>query len=83
MKFNAIVSAVLLATVSTFSMGVQAESDAGSAPAANSPDAKIPVMKPHSHVEAKGGMVIRPSETKSEQLSPAKDMTKHFHPRDR
>jgi hypothetical protein len=45
-------------------------------------------IKPHSHVEEKGGTVSRPSEQKESaghkdaKIDPAKDKTKHYHPRD-
>jgi hypothetical protein len=40
-------------------------------------------VKPHSHVEDKGGVAPAKSvEEKDAKLDPMKDKSKHFHPRD-
>jgi len=53
---------------------------AASAPKAN---ASAPVVKPHSHVEAKGGTVSsKMHEADASNPNAAKDQSKHYHPRD-
>ena len=87
MKLNSILSATLVAAVSMLSMGAQA-ADGGmgaegkTSAAASMPAEKAAPMKPHSHMEAKGGMAPKASAPKPEQSNPAKDMSKHYHPRD-
>lgn len=39
-------------------------------------------IKPHSHVEAKGGTAPTVSQSKADKADPAMDKTKHYHPRD-
>ena len=39
-------------------------------------------MKHHSHVEVKTGVPQSAPEAKTDKTDPAKDKTKHFHPRD-
>lgn len=64
-----------------FWANAQAAPDAGaSTPKAN---ASAPAMKPHSHVEAKGGMVgQKMPEAAERKPNAAMDKSKHYHPRD-
>lgn len=39
-------------------------------------------MRPHSHVEEKTGVVQRMPEAVPDRPNPARDFSKHFHPRD-
>ena len=39
-------------------------------------------MRPHSHVEEKTGVVQRAPEAVPDRPNPARDFSKHFHPRD-
>ncbi len=39
-------------------------------------------MRPHSHVEEKTGFVQRAPEAAPDRPNPARDFSKHFHPRD-
>ena len=39
-------------------------------------------MRPHSHVEEKTGFVQRTPEAMPDKPNPARDFSKHFHPRD-
>lgn len=85
MKLNSILSSTLIAAITAFSMGAQAADTnmaEAKSPAASAPAAQTSPMKPHSHMEAKGGMAPKASEPKPAQSNPAKDMSKHYHPRD-
>ena len=39
-------------------------------------------MRPHSHVEEKTGIVQRAPEAVPDRPNPARDFSRHFHPRD-
>lgn len=85
MKLKSILLTGLFAATAALSFGAQAASDM--APEAKSPAVstqadKATPQKKHSHVEEKTGMQQKMPETMSEKPSPAKDMTKHSHPRD-
>lgn len=85
MKLKTIVSAGLFAAIAALSVGAQAASDAdkaaeGTAPAANEQTGKK--VKPHSHMEEKAGIPLKVAESKAAKPNPAKDKSKHFHPRD-
>ena len=85
MKLNSILSAALFAAIAALSMSAQAVSDTDKAVEAKAPDAGVQAvkkMKPHSHVEVKTGVPQSAPEAKTDKTDPAKDKTKHFHPRD-
>lgn len=85
MKLNATLYAALFAAIAALSMGAQAASDTDKAAEAKAPVAGTPAvkkMKPHSHVEVKTGVPQNEPEARADKPDPAKDKTKHFHPRD-
>ncbi len=85
MKLKAIFSAGLFAAIAALSMGAQAASDADKTAEAKAPVAgtsAVKKMKPHSHVEVKTGVPQNEPEAKADKPDPAKDKSKHFHPRD-
>lgn len=88
MKPNSFLSVTLFAAITIFSFGAQAASDtAQMAEAQASADTKveqtsIKKMKPHSHVEEKTGIPQKAPESTANRPNPAKDMSKHYHPRD-
>lgn len=85
MKFNTIASAAVFAAIAALSMGAHAASDTDKAAEATVPVADTPAvkkMKPHSHVEVKTGVPQNEPEAKADKPDPAKDKSKHFHPRD-
>ena len=85
MKLKATLSAGLFAAIAALSMGAQAASDADKAAETRAPVAGVQAdkkMKPHSHVEVKTGVPQNAPEAKADKPDPAKDKTKHFHPRD-
>ncbi len=85
MKLNSILSAGLFAAIAALSMGAQAASDTDKAVEAKAPVAGVQAdkkMKPHSHVEVKTGVPQNEPEAKADKPNPAKDNSKHFHPRD-
>lgn len=85
MKLNSILSAGLFAAIAALSMGAQATSDSDKAAEAKATVADTPAVKkvkPHSHVEVKTGVPQNVSEATTDKPDPAKDKTKHFHPRD-
>ncbi|WP_150429410.1 hypothetical protein [Dechloromonas sp. CZR5] len=45
-------------------------------------EAQADKVKPHSHVQEKTGMPQSMPEAKVDKSNPAKDKSKHFHPRD-
>lgn len=86
MKLKTTVVTSLFAIGTLFSIGAVAASDAEKTaeekPATTETKKKI---KPHSHVEAKGGPAPTVSESKTDKADkadPAKDKSKHYHPRD-
>lgn len=79
MKIFSHVAAVLLAGAA-MSGAAYAEDKV---PPQKAPEAQVEKAKPHSHVQEKTGVPqIMPTEAKTEKQNPAKDMTKHYHPRD-
>lgn len=85
MKLNATLYASLFAAIAALSLGAQAASDAEKAAEAKASVAETPAvkkMKPHSHVELKTGVPQNEPEAKADKPNPAKDNSKHFHPRD-
>ncbi len=85
MKLNSILSAALFAAIAALSMSAQAVSDTDKTVEAKAPVAGVQAdkkMKPHSHVEVKTGVPQSAPEAKTDKADPAKDKTKHFHPRD-
>lgn len=85
MKLKATLSVGLFAAIATLSMGAQAASDADKPAEAKATVADTPGVKrvkPHSHVEEKTGVPQNVPEAKADKPDPAKDKTKHFHPRD-
>jgi hypothetical protein len=81
LKTTAVAS--LFAMGALISMGATAASDTEKAtevkPAASETKKKV---KPHSHVEEKGGAVSSGSEQQAEKTEPVKNKKKHLHPRD-
>ena len=92
MKPQSILSAALFAAIVAFSVGAQAASDTdkaaeGKDPAAGAqaPAASVQAEKkvrPHSHLEEKTGVPQKAPEPRLDKPNPAKDMSKHYHPRD-
>jgi Ni/Co efflux regulator RcnB len=85
MKLNSILSAALFAAIAALSMSAQAVSDTDKTVEAKAPVAGVQAdkkMKPHSHVEVKTGVPQSAPKAKTDKTDPAKDKTKHFHPRD-
>lgn len=85
MKLNSILSAALFAAIAALSMSAQAVSDTDKTVEANAPVAGVQAdkkMKPHSHVEVKTGVPQNEPEARADKPNPAKDNSKHFHPRD-
>lgn len=83
MNSKTTVVTTLFAIGTLFSIGAVAASDAEKS-AEGKPvttEAKKKV-KPHSHVEAKGGTAPSVSESKADKADPAMYKTKHYHPRD-
>ncbi|MCK6405786.1 MAG: hypothetical protein L6Q60_07190 [Rhodocyclaceae bacterium] len=76
MKSTPIVAAVLAAGFLMINP-VAAEGDK-----AASNDAKVEKQPKHSHVQEKTGVPQSMPEKKSDKPNPAKDMSKHYHPRD-
>ena len=87
MKLKTKVASSMFVIAALISTGGFAASDgeksAESKPAATESKKKV---KPHSHVEERGGAVssVAPKESdhKEAKVNPAQDRTKHFHPRD-
>jgi hypothetical protein len=82
MKLHTLISAVLLATVSSLSTVYAADGD--KAPA------EAPKMQPHSHMQEKTGIAPKAADAapaeKADKAKPKHDKTKdknrHLHPRD-
>lgn len=80
MKLSSVPSALIV--VAALAAGVAyAESDKAAAPQTTSQADKA-AAKPHSHVQEKTGIPQSPPAKKADKPDPAKDMTKHYHPRD-
>lgn len=91
MKAQWILSADLFAAIVAFSVGAQAVSNTDKAPAGRdpaggaSPAASMQAeekARPHSHLEEETGMLQKAPEPQLAKPNPAKDMSKHHHPRD-
>jgi hypothetical protein len=88
MKSNSLFFVSLFAAITIFSSGAQAASDtAKMAEAQAATDTRVEQtstrkMKPHSHVEEKTGIPQKAPESTANRPNPAKDMSKHYHPRD-
>ncbi len=90
MKLKPTLAAGLFAIIAALSLNAGAASDTPvGAKTASGPstDAKVekaahPTMRPHSHAEVKTGFPQRTPVTMQDEPNPAKDMSKHFHPRD-
>lgn len=85
MKLKTLLATGLFAASTVLSMSAQAASDMDKAAEAKAPPAGMQAdtkMKPHSHVEVKTGMPQSAPIAKSDKLNPAKDRSRHFHPRD-
>ena len=80
MKVSSLIAAVLFAGTTMTSV-VFAEEKAA-APKAAEAQADKAAAKPHSHVQEKTGIPQSMPDTKADKPNPAKDMTKHYHPRD-
>lgn len=78
MKLKPTISASLFAVATILSFGTQAAPD----PDARTEKAAARKMKPHSHVEEKTGVPQKAPESGPDRPNPAKDMSKHYHPRD-
>lgn len=92
MKPQSILSAGLFAAILAFSLGAQAASDADKTVEGKdfAAGAQIPATsvqaeqkaRPHSHLEEKTGVPQKAPEPQVDKPNPAKDMSKHYHPRD-
>ncbi|KXB32526.1 hypothetical protein AT959_02245 [Dechloromonas denitrificans] len=83
MKLQALISASTLAAITAFSASAYAEEKA--APATEmkvEKAAPAQAAKPHSHVQEKTGVPQSVQPADPAKTSPAKDMSKHYHPRD-
>ncbi|WP_310449515.1 hypothetical protein [Sulfuritalea sp.] len=85
MKVKTIVAVSLFTAIAALSGAGFAASDTDKAaevkaPAANEQTGKK--VKPHSHMEEKTGMPQKVADSKAAKPDPAKDKSKHFHPRD-
>lgn len=84
MKLQTLFPAVMLATITALSTTVYADEKA-------TPDSEMKsekaapsqATKPHSHVQEKTGVPQNVQPAKPGKKDPAKDRTKHFHPRDK
>ncbi len=92
MKHQSALVASLFCLSAIFSLNASAASDTP-ADASASHEQSMKKMKPHSHMEEKTGMTSTKAddktgdetaadEPKAKKTSPAKDKSKHFHPRD-
>lgn len=83
MKLQNLLPAVILAAVAALSTSAYGEEKA--APAADvkaEKAAPAQANKPHSHVQEKTGMQQSAPPAEPAKKNPAKDMSKHSHPRD-
>lgn len=79
MKPSSLIAAILFAGAAM--SGAAYADDKETAPKAA--EAQAEKTKPHSHVQEKTGVPqSMPTEAKTEKKNPAKDMSKHYHPRD-
>lgn len=91
MKLNLTVAAGLFAVIAAVSLnaGAASETPTGAKTAPGTPaDVKAEKavhqtkMGPHSHAEVKTGFPQRAPVSMPDKPNPARDMSKHFHPRD-
>lgn len=85
MNLKTTVVTSLFAIGTLFSIGAVAASDAAKTADEKPATTETKKIRPHSHLEAKGGFVPTVSESKAGQADkadPAKDKSKHYHPRD-
>lgn len=83
MKLQNLLSAVILTAIAALSSSSYAEEKA--APAAEvkaEKAAPAQPSKPHSHVQEKTGVPQNAQAAEPTKKNPAKDMSKHYHPRD-
>ncbi len=81
MKINVILSANLFAVAALLASTAWAAADQTSdTPAA--PSASTQKAKPHSHVEEKTGVPQKAPVKEEGKKNPAKDTSRHYHPRD-
>jgi len=83
MKLQNLLSVVILTAIAALSSSAYAEEKA--APAAEVKAEKAApsqASKPHSHVQEKTGVPQNAQPTEPTKKNPAKDMSKHYHPRD-
>jgi hypothetical protein len=83
MKLQALLSAAIVAAITTLSSSAYAEEKV--APAAEEKAEKaVPAKaaKPHSHVQEKTGVPHDMKPADPARKNAAKDRTKHYHPRD-
>jgi len=83
MKLKLTLAASLFAVIAALSLNASAVSDIpADAKAKVEKAAPHQAMRPHSHAEVKTGFSQKAPEAKPDKPSAAKDMSKHFHPRD-
>lgn len=83
MKLQNLLSAVILTAIAALSSSTYAEEKA--APTAEVKAEKSTpsqATKPHSHVQEKTGVPQSAQAAEPTKKNPAKDMSKHYHPRD-
>ncbi len=78
MKLKPAISAGLFAVAAILSFGTQAASE----PDAKADKAAARKLKLHSHMEEKIGIPQETPDASPDRPNPAKDMSKHYHPRD-
>ncbi len=91
MKLTSALAASLFAIVAAISLNANAAADnqAGAKTAPDTPAAAKTEnaahqmkMRPHSHAEEKTGFVQKAPQAVPDKPNPARDWSKHFHPRD-
>jgi hypothetical protein len=81
MKLKPTLAASLFALLAALSLNASVASET----AAGAKEERAAIqkkMRPHSHVEEKTGFAPKAPEAAPDKQNPAKDRTKHFHPRD-
>ena len=81
MKTRSFVAALLFASVASLSVGAHA-ADAEQSAAKPAEMQMEKQAKPHSHVQEKTGMEQKMLEAETGNPNAAKDMSRHYHPRD-
>lgn len=85
MKLKSTLAASLFAALAALVMSAQAAPDIDKATAVKAPASEMQgekKMRPHSHVEAKTAVPQNTPGAKSDKPNPAKDKSRHYHPRD-